>query len=867
MFKSDYILDTDTTITRWLLSEVVRTPIETPPTAFDAEINAGEAYVQIVYPVRKQFIAENSISQEMYKQVPCTVPYFAFEHDRVDLTDFIFTPHRLSVYGKTWLEVSESGSYSFELFTCGGVKLWLDGEEVVCFTPYTRNITSSYDFSLELSEGIHEIQLFADELAERDVFFYFGLIYTGTLPLKGFIQTSVPSERLQAAEQFLGSLSFSQDLYLAEAPELVGSYPPPAGVDTLFVESMGIIPGEIDSDYAISPNWVNPAESPAAGKGCIILDMAARSEGSVAGKAAKEWFLRLEKPTVFRTGVHEFFFSLQLSSSTESGVSDDSFVVITRKLVCAYDHQPEFQSNPEQTIEGRKNQVLTYLSANSVCNVNKALAILEIEKAFTPEAEASYRESLAFVAEKRDCSDFYLPSLLLILDAYGGLLPAGLREETLQAVLDYRYWIDEPGNDVMWFFSENHALMFHVSQYLAGAMLPDSLFIRSGRTGRAQCAVAKERLIKWFENFFRFGYAEWNSITYIPIDLIGFFHLFMRAPDAEIKAYAQKALDYSFKIFSLHNFRGVVSSSYGRTYESTLKARQLSEPSMLAFITDGTGFITRNNMAATLYCISSYRPGQWYEGGSIPEGKAAVIELAQGPNNIPVYTYQTHTFSMSSVINYHPFRHGHQQHIMNIALGDPLVHIAVNHPGEKCFSGGNRPSYWAGNGTLPRIYQQQGTMLMQYRIEACEVVPYIHMYLPLYAFDHWEVQNTHWLWIEKSGAYLGAYFSNGVEITEQGANRGKEAISYGRNHTVLLICGDTASYGSFQHFKELSGSAEMDFRDNGIRFADPLQGVLEILADGEFLCNGREVSYAFSRAPELEKFQKITAVTEGLGKV
>ena len=41
-----------------------------------------------------------------------------------------------------------------------------------------------------------------------------------------------------------------------------------------------------------------------------------------------------------------------------------------------------------------------------------------------------------------------------------------------RAVLDYRYWVDEPGNDVMWFWSENHALCFHVSQLLAGAFGP-----------------------------------------------------------------------------------------------------------------------------------------------------------------------------------------------------------------------------------------------------------------------------------------------------------------------------------------------------------------------------------------------------------
>ena len=38
-----------------------------------------------------------------------------------------------------------------------------------------------------------------------------------------------------------------------------------------------------------------------------------------------------------------------------------------------------------------------------------------------------------------------------------------------RAILGYRYWMDEPGNDVQWYFSENHALLFHTAAYLAGA--------------------------------------------------------------------------------------------------------------------------------------------------------------------------------------------------------------------------------------------------------------------------------------------------------------------------------------------------------------------------------------------------------------
>lgn len=80
----------------------------------------------------------------------------------------------------------------------------------------------------------------------------------------------------------------------------------------------------------------------------------------------------------------------------------------------------------------------------------------------------------------------------------------------------YRYWADEPGDDVMWFFSENHALMFHICQYFAGKSMPERVFTCSGLTGRrppgkrraAGCLVRKL--------FAEFA-TEWNSVPICPL--------------------------------------------------------------------------------------------------------------------------------------------------------------------------------------------------------------------------------------------------------------------------------------------------------------------------------------------------------------
>ncbi len=62
-------------------------------------------------------------------------------------------------------------------------------------------------------------------------------------------------------------------------------------------------------------------------------------------------------------------------------------------------------------------------------------------------------------------------------------------------ILNFRYWMDEPGDDVMWFYSENHALMFHtLSAAGRGAVSVGDLFqqrhdgpYRCSRKRRACC--------------------------------------------------------------------------------------------------------------------------------------------------------------------------------------------------------------------------------------------------------------------------------------------------------------------------------------------------------------------------------------------
>lgn len=299
----------------------------------------------------------------------------------------------------------------------------------------------------------------------------------------------------------------------------------------------------------------------------------------------------------FNVGVFKILVGVQVSGFT-----------ISRELVVGILPNEITAIEPQPTIEERKQQALAFISQYGENVVNRTMAILETEHEMTDKAYDCLWNSLEMIKNKADCADFYLVPMLLLITRYRKYLSDELYAEIRTDILNFRYWIDEPGNDVMWYFSENHAFLFHSSQYLAGHLFKADQFTVSGRSGAEQYLLGKRRVEEWFETFFKYGYAEWNSATYIPIDLIGFFVLYELAPDENIRKYAKQALDFTFKIVTYNSFNGVMSSSYGRVYEDTLKAREQVEPSFVEWVSYGSGHVNFRSRAVSLYCLSSYTP-------------------------------------------------------------------------------------------------------------------------------------------------------------------------------------------------------------------------------------------------------------------
>lgn len=139
-----------------------------------------------------------------------------------------------------------------------------------------------------------------------------------------------------------------------------------------------------------------------------------------------------------------------------------------------------------------------------------------------------------YMGHRFDCSDFRAQMLFKIYKDCGDTLSDRCKMLIRDTFLGFKYFMDEPGDDSMCYWSENHQLLFAVSEYLAGQEWPDAVFSNNGMTGRAHAEKALARIRAWMEQRFLYGFSEYLSNNYLAEDI---------SPMANFIAYAQSPRD------------------------------------------------------------------------------------------------------------------------------------------------------------------------------------------------------------------------------------------------------------------------------------------------------------------------------------
>jgi hypothetical protein len=204
----------------------------------------------------------------------------------------------------------------------------------------------------------------------------------------------------------------------------------------------------------------------------------------------------------------------------------------------------------------------------------KDIILLEQGK---PIDEAQIEVLIDFVNQRFDCADFRMIVLIKTYIAYKKLLSESLVEKIKDAMLGFKYWMDEPGSDGMCFWSENHQILFHTCEYLVGHLFPDETFRNDGNPGYYHIEKAHKKIVRWLDYKFRFGFIEWHSNTYYEEDIAPLVMLVDYANDHEIVEKSRMILDLLFLDMALHSFEGYFVATSGRCYETQKKDSNLHD--------------------------------------------------------------------------------------------------------------------------------------------------------------------------------------------------------------------------------------------------------------------------------------------------
>lgn len=603
---------------------------------------------------------------------PFPLVYPGLDGQTVDFSRFCHRPTFVRRGLRCRIDAETAGEALLRVETPGAVHLWIGTSRAGSFEPFTRNRPALCDLRVPLAQGANELTLLLEDLHERDTNCFFGLVWRGGPEAETGID--VDEEVISSAAALLDGLR--ANVFVRTGDARLASGPPPARPAALSVR-MALFPrGGLVAEPGAAPErrirlgsdacdavLFTAGDAPA---GCLALDIAVE-----AGE------VRLER----RLGVTHLPAGVRLSGPLARRKADAADAIVRG--------------------QGFDPSVAVLLAGRGEAG-DRVARILDA--------------ALTTVEERHDCADFsLLPMLRIWRDARESLAPT-LAARLKSTILGFRYWMTEPGDDVMWFWSENHVLCFHVAELIACRLFPDSLFPNGGRYGRDMAAAAEARLARWFDSIEAHGFCEWNSAAYYPIDLLALFTLHDMAPQWRPRAAA--LLDCIFAMTALHTSGGVPAGSQGRCYEKELLAGPATELGSVAAIALGGSFHVGHDRAAALFCLSDYTPPESLAALAEPE---APIEAryTQGLGHAGLLSlWKSRDGQISTASGLAPGTEGHQAQIVDLQIAaHPMARIWINHPGEEKVWGERRPSLLAGSHVIPAVAQRGPLALLIFDLD------------------------------------------------------------------------------------------------------------------------------------------------------
>ncbi|WP_157831495.1 hypothetical protein [Confluentibacter flavum] len=179
--------------------------------------------------------------------------------------------------------------------------------------------------------------------------------------------------------------------------------------------------------------------------------------------------------------------------------------------------------------------------------------------------------TLEYIESEYDCADFRLVNLIRIIYEFENKIPPAYKKKTEDILFNFRYWLDEPGENSMCYWSENHQILFASAEYLIGKKYANTIFPNSGLTGREHKEKAKVRILDWLMMRWNYGFTEFYSEVYYKEDIAALINLIDFAEDKEITEKSKMILDLLFYDVATQSYKNMFVSVSGRAYEGNRK--------------------------------------------------------------------------------------------------------------------------------------------------------------------------------------------------------------------------------------------------------------------------------------------------------
>ncbi len=732
----------------------------------------------------------------------------------VELSAFYHLTHYLRAWAYCEINSPAEQDLAFVLTTNGPADVWINGQHVHRQEHFYHQIPNRVTFNAHLAKGVNPILVRMEEVAARECPFSMALQLVDFKSKPGKegkvvrIGTLAPDpRRRRLLEDIFESSYVTQDVFYRE-------------------EDVEIhLPEEARTDFTI------------------------RIQNPKTEIFAEYWRRRQEDPIV------KMGFGLQFPQGPYQlmmlpGVQEyyESNVRITR-YYDTYVANNTFSTQPYGTYEERRAEMLLD-AARREDNIFSEIAKMELGYWLDVNLKAILA-AIDGINRRKDCSDFYLCGLLGMLYRFGEQpeFPAELKQPLEDCILNFKYWDDEPGSDAMCYRTENHSLLFHTCEILAGQLYPERVFSNVQQPGSWHVEKGERLAMGWLTNRAANGFKEWDSNTYFEEDTLSLATLATHANNNQVWEMAAVVLDKLFFTIAINSFKGVFGSTHGRTYTPMIKSAFRECTSGITRLLWGMGTFNDHILGPVALALSDYQ---------LPEMIAAIAADASeelwnreqhvgsaedfsssgsrgtGVNKV---TYKTPDYMLSSAQDWHAGEKGYQQHIWQATLS-PRATVFTTHPPCAAEDGSHRPNFWHGNETLPRVAQWKDTLLAIYNFAADDWMGFTHAYFPSHAFENYDVRDN-WAFGRCGDGYIALSAAHGLEWMTRGDNAYRELRSHGTPNIWICMMGRQALDGSFEQFIQKVMALPIAYQETDVELTTLRGETLRFGWTGPLLVNGK----------------------------